>query len=118
MTNTEIKILNTLWENARPMSATEILRQNPEMKEITVRKALKTMLDEKFLRVEGITQTTKNFARTFTPIITKEQYTFKEISKIAQLDVFQFTSALLEKENLSDGQLSRLRSIIDKRLEK
>lgn len=118
MTKTEIKILKTLWENESPMSASEILKKNVDMKDITVRKTLKTMLDNNLIKVDGITQTTKNFARTFSPSITKEQLAFMEISKVSELDSFQFASALLERESLSNSQLCKLRSIIDKRLDK
>ena len=118
MTNTEIKILKTLWKNEKSMTAAEILKQNPDMKEITVRKTLKSMLNDDLLKVDGMAPTTKNFARTFVPVITKEQFALNEISKVSEIDSFQFASTLLKEENLSDNQLCKLRSIIDKRLDK
>lgn len=116
MTDTEIKILKMLWENGDPMTASEMLMRNSEMKEVTVRKALKNMLEKKLLRVAGIKRTAKNYARTFAPI-PKEQFALKEICELSKLDCFQFASALLEEESLSDSQLCKLKSIIDKRLE-
>lgn len=118
MKKTEMNILETLWKNGQPMTASEIVRQNPEMKDATVRIALKSMLDENLLRVDGITKTTKNFARTFLPTISREQLILKEISKVSDMDSFRFASTLLEEESLSNNQLCKLRSIIDKRLKK
>ena len=44
MTKTEMLILETLWKSEKPLCAGDILQQNPEIKEITMRTALKNML--------------------------------------------------------------------------
>lgn len=44
MTKTEMRILETLWKSETPLCAGDILEQNPDIKEITLRTALKNML--------------------------------------------------------------------------
>ena len=62
MTKTEMRILETLWKSETPLCAGDILEQNPDIKEITLRTALKNMLKKDFISVDGMIQRTKNYA--------------------------------------------------------
>lgn len=118
MTKTEKRILETLWQENIPMCAAEIAAKNPDLKEITIRTALKNMLKNDLVKLAGITQRTKTFARTFSANVAPEQVYREEINKISGLDHFRTACALLGEDKLSEEELGILRSIIDERLKK
>lgn len=118
MTKTEKRILETLWEENTPMCAAEIIARNPDLKEITIRTALKNMLKNDLVKSVGMIQRTKTFARTFVANITPERAYSEEIKKISGLDPFRTACALLGEKDLSEEELGVLKSIIDERLKK
>lgn len=118
MTITEIRVLQTLWTKKRPMCASEIVEENPDIKEITLRTSLKKMQEKELIKVAGMTQRTKNFARTFVPNVTQEDVYHDEIVKASGANPFKFVCSLLKNSTLSDEQCDILKSIIDERSKK
>lgn len=114
MTKTEQIVLQTLWNSEKPMCAAEILENNPGLKEITLRVTIKKMVESKLIKVGGMTQRTKAFARVYLPNITQEELYLKS----AKVDTFKFACALLEEDTLSEEQLETLKSMIDERIKK
>lgn len=118
MTTTEIKILKILWEKGRPMCASEILEENPDIKEITLRTTIKKMLDKDYIKVDGMTQRYKNFARTFVPNIKEEEVYMEELGKVSGSNPFDYICTLLKHNRMSEEQYDVLKSIIDERSDK
>lgn len=118
MTKTELKILRTLWDSDKAMCAAEILEANTDLKEITLRTTLKNMLNSELIRIDGITQRTKTFARTFTANVTPDQIYCKEFLNSNEISPFKFASALLRNQELSATELDILRNIIDERIKR
>lgn len=116
MTKTEMLILETLWKSEKPLCAGDILQQNPEIKEITMRTALKNMLKKDLISVDGMIQRTKNYARTFKPNITSEEVLYNSAKQITNLSPFKFTYSLLKKDDFSKEELNTLKKVIDERL--
>ena len=84
MTKTEMRILETLWKSEPPLCAGEILEQNPDIKEVTLRTALKNMLKKDFISVDGMIQRTKNYARTCT-LLREETFSIKELEILKEV---------------------------------
>ena len=80
--------------------------------------SLKNMLKNDLVKLAGITQRTKPFARTFSANVAPEQVYREEINKISGLDHFRTACALLGEDKLSEEELGILRSIIDERLKR
>lgn len=115
MKNSELQILQVLWKKNEPMCASQIAEELPELKEITIRKGVQSMLKENVIRVDGVVQKTKNFARTFVPNIENERVYFDKITGSAHTDAFQFVCALVERNALSEEELATLKGIIEER---
>ena len=118
MTKTEMIILETLWKSETPLCAGDILEQNPEMKKITLRTALKNMLKKDLISVDGMIQRTKNYARTFRANVTSEEILYNNAKQITNLSPFKFTCSLLKEDTFSKEELETLKDIIEKRLYK
>ncbi|MDO4601307.1 MAG: BlaI/MecI/CopY family transcriptional regulator [Eubacteriales bacterium] len=116
MTKTEMMILETLWESETPLCAGDILARNPEVKEITLRTALKNMLKKDLISVDGMIQRTKNYARTFRANVTSEEILYNNAKQITNLSPFKFTCSLLKKDTFSKEELETLKSIIEERI--
>lgn len=114
MTKTELAVLQTLWNAEYPMCAAEILELNPQLKEITLRATIRSMLQKNLIKVDGMVQRTKAFARTYLPNITQEEVYFKE----TKMDTFKFACTLLKEASLSENQLETLKTILDERVSK
>ncbi len=118
MTKTEMRILETLWKSETPLCAGDILEQNPDIKEITLRTALKNMLKKNLISVDGMIQRTKNYARTFRANVTSEEILYNNAKQITNLSPFKFTCSLLKEDTFSKEELETLKGIIEERIHK
>lgn len=118
MTKTEMRILETLWKSETPLCAGDILEQNRDIKEITLRTALKNMLKKDLISVDGMIQRTKNYARVFKANVTSEEILYHSAKQITNLSSFSFTCKLLRQETFSKEELEILKEIIEERIHK
>ena len=81
LTKTEKDILNFLWNYGSPLSASEIvtLYPNRTWKASYIHLVLNSMLKKKVIKIEGFKQTSKNYARSFAPALTREAYLVHEM---------------------------------------
>ena len=117
MTKTEMRILETLWKSETPLCAGEILEQNPDIKEVTLRTALKNMLKKDFISVDGMIQRTKNYARTFKANITSEEILYHNAKQITNLSSFALICTLLREETFSIKELEILKEVIEEKIQ-
>lgn len=118
MKNSELQILQVLWKENAPLCASDIAQKLSGLKEITVRKGIQTMLKENVIRVDGVVQKTKNYARTFVPNIKNERVYFDKIIEPTNMSSFQFFCAIVERGVLTDQELQVLKKLIDERIKK
>lgn len=117
MTKTEMRILETLWKREPPLCAGEILEQNPDIKEVTLRTALKNMLKKDFISVDGMIQRTKNYARTFKANVTSEEILYHNAKQITNLSPFELICTLLREETFSIKELEILKEVIEEKIQ-
>lgn len=88
LTNTEKNILEFLWDYGKPLTASEIvdLYPNRKWKASYIHLALQSMLEKKVIQIAGFKPTTKNYARTFSPAITKEALLVQEMVRELHLN--------------------------------
>ena len=88
LTNTEKDILKFLWDYGKPLTASEIveLYPNRKWKASYIHLVLQSMLKKKVIQIEGFKPTTKNYARTFSPAITKEALLVQEMVRELHLN--------------------------------
>ena len=118
MTKTEMRILETLWKSETPLCAGDILKLNPDIKEITLRTALKNMLKKDLISVDGMIQRTKNYARTFRANVSSEEILYQNAKQITSLSSFTVICTLLREETFSREELEILKEVIEERIRK
>lgn len=119
LTKSEHEIMDLLWREARPLSRSEIIDLTPERswKSASIHILLNSMLEKGAIGVAGFVQSTKNYARTFTPTLTADEYAvlqFKHSSAFNEQSVIHLVSALVEDIQDQDT-LDQLVQILEKR---
>ena len=101
LTKSENEIMELLWREGRPLSRSEIIDLTPDRtwKPASIHILLNSMLEKGAIQVAGFVQSTKNYARTFTPTLTADEYAvlqFKHSSAFNEQSVLCLVSALVE----------------------
>ena len=81
LTKSELAIMEVMWEQEEALTASEIIKAsgNKEWKNSSIHLMVNALLEKGFLEVAGFKKTTKNYARTFKPTMTKEKYFVRKV---------------------------------------
>lgn len=76
LTKNEKEIMKLLWSVDRPLSSSEIvnLSEDKTWKESYIHLIINSLLKKEMIKIDGFVKTTKNYARTFVPVLSKEDY--------------------------------------------
>ena len=101
LTKSENEIMELMWKEGHPLSRSEIIELTPDRtwKPSSIHILLNSMLEKKALEVAGFVQSTKNYARTFTPCLSADSYTVMQIRNspvFTEQSVPKLLSALVE----------------------
>ena len=82
LTKSELAIMEVMWEQEEALTASEIIKASgdKEWKNSSIHLMVNALLEKGFLEVAGFKKTTKNYARTFKPTMTKEKYFVRNIT--------------------------------------
>lgn len=121
LTKSEREIMELLWQVNTPLTATEIVSLSPKKtwKTSYIHLLLNSLLKKEMIKVSGIKQTTKNFARTFEAALTREEYLILEIKKQDKVSshALPFLVSTLIKETDDTELINELEKMIQKRKE-
>ena len=117
LTKSENEIMELLWREGRPLSRSEIIDLTPDRtwKPASIHILLNSMLEKGAIQVAGFVQSTKNYARTFTPTLTADEYAvlqFKHSSAFNEQSVLCLVSALVEDIRASPENFWPLKPVI------
>ena len=81
LTKSELAIMEVMWEQEEALTASEIIKASgdKEWKNSSIHLMVNALLEKGFLEVAGFKKTTKNYARTFKPTMTKEKYFVRKV---------------------------------------
>ena len=83
LTKSEMEIMEVLWDAGKALTTSEIVQRSKEKekewKDSSVHLLIKSLMDKDVIKVEGFKKTTKNYARTFVPVETREQFLVGQI---------------------------------------
>ena len=84
LTKSELAIMEVMWEQEEALTASEIIKASgdKEWKNSSIHlmvNAINSLLKKKVVTVAGFKKTTKNYARTFKPTMTKEKYFVRKV---------------------------------------
>lgn len=116
ITLSEYEVLEVMWNADEEMTASEIVKisQNKTWKSSYVHLLMASLLKKDLVEISGFKKTTKNFARTFKPSISKSNFILNEALEFFNNDLDKFYDMLIEKS--SDDVLKRTKTKIEKRL--
>lgn len=119
LTRSENEIMELMWKEGHPLSRSEIIELTPERtwKPSSIHILLNSMLDKKAIEVAGFVQSTKNYARTFTPCVSADSYAVMQIRNspvFSEQSVPKLLSALVE-DVTAMSVLDQLEKIVQNR---
>ncbi len=81
LTKSENEIMELMWKEGHPLSRSEIIDLTPERswKPSSIHILLNSLLEKNAIEVAGFVQTTKNYARTFSPCVSSDTYAVMQI---------------------------------------
>mgnify|MGYP003190652753 FL=1 len=121
LTKSEEEIMYLLWDLDEPLTSSEIVKKavNKTWKKSYINLLINSLLKKDMIKVVGVKQMTKNYARTFVPTMTKDAYVIKQISdrpNFADSDIPTLFSELIEKTESSEI-FDKLEALLKKRRE-
>ena len=80
LTKSEFAVMEVLWDEGEELTA-EIIQKSKERewKDSSIHLIINSLLRKKVVTVAGFKKTTKNYARTFVPVETREQFLVGQI---------------------------------------
>ena len=81
LTKSEFAVMGVLWDEGEALTSAEIIQKSKERewKDSSIHLIINSLLRKKVVTVAGFKKTTKNYARTFVPVETREQFLVGQI---------------------------------------
>ena len=103
LTESEQQVLDLLWDRDEALTSSEIVDfcEGRTWKESYIHILINSLLKKNMIEVAGFKKTTKNYARTFKPSMTREEYSIVQIKqnqKISSRTLSHLFTAMLEEE--------------------
>ena len=115
LSNKELNVMQVLWAAKTALSITDFTSRDPSLNTSTVQAALRSLLQKSYIKVAGIEQHRKVFARTYLPSLSETDYMLEQF-RSSSVDRASFFTALVKKE--SKETLDELAEIIDNQRKK
>lgn len=83
LTKSEEQIVELLWTSDGPLTSSEIIRNSVDKtwKDSYVHLLINSLMDKGIIEVAGFKKATKNYARTFKPTMSREEYLVLTLTK-------------------------------------
>ena len=80
LTKSEFAVMEVLWDEGEELTSAEIIQKSKEREwNSSIHLIINSLLRKKVVTVAGFKKTTKNYARTFVPVETREQFLVGQI---------------------------------------
>lgn len=74
ITKKQLEIMKILWSSDKPLIASEILKRNDSLNINTVQACLRALVNKQFIKVADIVYSGTVLTRSYTPIVTQDEY--------------------------------------------
>ena len=107
LTKSELEIMELMWKEDKPLTSSQIIELSVDRswKKSYVHLLINSLIEKDMIEVTGFVKTTKNYARTFTAKISKEEYSvsqFTSLHSFSDSDIPKIVSALIAKTDSLD----------------
>lgn len=104
LTKSEEQIVELLWNSEEPLTSSEIIRNSVDKtwKDSYVHLLINSLMEKGIIEVAGFKKATKNYARTFKPTISREEYLVLKLTRSKNYTKEQmpvFFKAFISKTN-------------------
>ena len=121
VTDSEREVLELLWNSDEPLTSTEIVRLcvGRTWKPSYIHIMINSLLKKEMIRVGGFKKTTKNYARTFEPTMTRDQWNLLRMKqeKGVTAELLKEMLEMIITEGADEEILEELFEVIEKRKE-
>lgn len=121
VTDSEREVLELLWNSDEPLTSTEIVRLciGRTWKSSYIHIMINSLLKKEMIRVAGFKKTTKNYARTFEPTMTRDQWIllWMKQEKGVTAELLKEMLEMIITEGADEEILEELFEVIEKRKE-
>lgn len=121
VTDSEREVLELLWNSDEPLTSTEIVRLciGRTWKSSYIHIMINSLLKKEMIRVAGFKKTTKNYARTFEPTMTRDQWNllWMKQEKGVTAELLKEMLEMIITEGADEEILEELFEVIEKRKE-
>lgn len=121
VTDSEREVLELLWNSDEPLTSTEIVRLciGRTWKSSYIHIMINSLLKKEMIRVVGFKKTTKNYARTFEPTMTRDQWNLLRMKqeKGVTAELLKEMLEMIITEGADEEILEELFEVIEKRKE-
>ena len=115
LTNKQMDVMNILWENDKPMAASEILKANEKLNINTIHACIRKLLEEEYVKVAYIDYSGNVMSRYFVPTVSKGKYFSESYKDIIGSKKLILTSLIETETNIEE--LEQLENLIRKKKE-
>ena len=104
LTKSEEQIVELLWNSEEPLTSSEIIKNSvgKTWKDSYVHLLINSLMEKGIIEVAGFKKATKNYARTFKPTVSREEYLVIILTRSKNYSKEQmpvFFKALISKTN-------------------
>lgn len=120
LTKSEMQIMDVLWASAVPLSRSDLLEHSDgkTWKDSSVHILLNGLLAKGAIQEAGFVKRSKTYGRTFVPTLTREEYFATTIFCHTHKPEFVgLMEALLRRKDITADMLSRVRKLIEDKME-
>ena len=121
LTKSEMQIMDVLWASDKPLSRADLLERSEEKswKDSSVHILLNGLLHKGAIREVGFVKRSKTYGRTFSPMLTREEYFATTIfSHRHQPEIVGLFRALLSREEITTQELDAIDQLLQERKQK
>lgn len=106
LTKAEEKMMEFFWNTDNPLTATDISQNMDQFNYGYILRLIKSLEKKKMLKVCGLQQSGKQYARQFVPTMTRAEYGAIVIRNlgIEEEELAKVAVAMVQKSNNSDSQ--------------
>lgn len=125
LTKNELEIMEVMWEIKKPLSRAEIIELTPNRTWSTssIHILLNKLLEKGAIKVDGFVRTNKNYGRTYSPLITQDEYIRSSIKQVTGSSFYKskpsavasIFSALIQDSDIDEALLCELEQMIEER---
>lgn len=125
LTDNELEIMEVMWKINKPLSRAEILDLTPDRSwsKSSIHILLNKLLEKGAIEVDGFVRTNKNYGRTYSPLITQDEYILSTFNQIKQSSYYKSKSsavtsifaALIQDNDIDNKLLDELEQMIEER---